>query len=1058
MNKINKKIRAVISLTLCLLLVISATFIMGAGTVSAETTSTPVNLLTNPELNYTGNATDGFAAEGWSFNKKATMSTEANGDNVLTISTDTDAEYELRTNKNLNLDSKKYYKFSVLYKLTDTASGKFNINNGVWLSYKYNNTHVNKINLTKTDEWKEASFIVYGGNVTAGAWDKFFCARINWSTCALSIKNPSVTEYNPDELDMQQGSGNTNILEGISGGVDITDFTAVTPWGSVSDVVKGSEITTVNVNGKENVPALNLTLARKNHDIYWQYKLIDNGSVKYQLANGKKYKFTVWIKGEDVTCDSYENGGIRPAFRDGTTWNNGTNYTSFDGWQKLEYIIDKESYNTTESRIGIRTYAIGGNFLVADPRLVEYITPALETSFDTSKGTVTLNRNSANEGETVQVKVVANEGYKLASLYYTTDGVNKTDITEKKQTISETPTATHTHITTIYTSVASDKIYTFTMPSCEVATVVANFESLSGEGPGTDTEPDTEPGATLKNVSFELGTGNDFTNWKKNAISGKIEFLSSSDAKDGNRAILFKTSKRSDVATVYQNINNVDSALRYRATVYAKTLVKPDVAYAGGGIKIQITYLDKDGNKCKFVSNGKGELTDWTKVYVDYQIPEGATDVKLNLMVDCLNGEVLFDSVAIEEIGKAVVMPVEDKNNLAPNPSFENGQDGALPGWYYWTNNAKNASLSIGAPRLGAQAAKLTNKTNDCANQISVDLSTLDVTKYYQFSAWVKTEEVQAISAGEGGAYLKVMFKKPGTEENLMSYNTRKIDGTNDWTKLSVIVKFPENCKRAQFCMTFSGASGTVYFDDVDLRAIDYVESNILTNGNFSQVDSNGALKGWQQNTSNKDNTTFTNDKGTAVITNKSNSSACYYQTVKGLKANNTYVLSGKMLTKELSSKFTGAAVLVEFVDANGNLINTIKCADWLGGTFEEWIEFSTRILLPEGCKDIRVLLCILDAKGEARFSNIKLNTEDTYFGITPTEAIQTENIKFEETPDETPESSKPSVSPDNTDTTTTEPDNTILIIILAVIGVFALSVVVATVIVIIKNKKATVN
>ena len=379
-----------ISLVLSLLIVISATFIIGGSTISAETASTPVNLLTNPELNYTGNATDGFAVEGWSFNKKATMSTEANGDNVLTIATtDTNNGYDLRPTAQLNLDSKKYYKFSVLYKLTDPPSGNFNISNGVFLSYKYNDKYVNKVNLTKATEWTEASFIVYGGNVTAGAWNKYFTVTSNYSRCTLSIKNPSVTEYNPDELEMKDSVQAANILETIP--ATMADFTAACENTSV--IASQSDITT-NLNGKE-VVAKQVVLNKANNFTNIAYWLWRDSNKNYKLTNGVKYKFTVWVKGENITYNNESGYGIRASFCNGNTWSNGTVCQTFGEWQKLEYIIDQATFQW-QYRIVIRTYAIGGTVLVAEPRL-ELLVPTVSVENDDQSASNVLSDGNFEE-------------------------------------------------------------------------------------------------------------------------------------------------------------------------------------------------------------------------------------------------------------------------------------------------------------------------------------------------------------------------------------------------------------------------------------------------------------------------------------------------------------------------------------------------------------------------------------------------------------------------------------------------------------------------------------
>jgi len=483
----------------------------------------------------------------------------------------------------------------------------------------------------------------------------------------------------------------------------------------------------------------------------------------------------------------------------------------------------------------------------------------------------------------------------------------------------------------------------------------------------------------LYNLSFEEGKNDSFEDWNKSVPNNTVKITASSDAYDAKRSVLFTSGDRNNVATMYQSINNWDSAFRYRITVYAKTLIKPDVAYDGGGVKLRVSYVDQNGETQNLSSAGKRELNDWTRLYVDYQIPKGAKDVRAVLMIDCFAGKVVFDKVAIEKIGKAVVMPVQDPNNKAPNFSFENGQDGAFAGWYWWTQSQKIQCVA-GEPRSGAQSAKIISETQASNSMLSVDTSGFDTTKWYQFSAWVKTKDVKPLVAGEGGVRIKMDFKQPGGNSTLKTYSSKSLFGDNDWTLLTVIGKFPANCKRVVFGLSFSQASGTVWFDDIDIREIEYIDTNILPNGSFDEFSDDGSLLYWESDTEDWSYASFMADSGAAQVENSGYTTSYYYQELT-LDYRQNYILSGSVKSSYMVSEDGGAATLVEFIDVYGNVIETKRCNDYISEGSDGWIDFCTLLTFPEGCKKMRIMLANVNGVGEASFKDFTLYEEDDYLG-----------------------------------------------------------------------------
>ncbi len=483
----------------------------------------------------------------------------------------------------------------------------------------------------------------------------------------------------------------------------------------------------------------------------------------------------------------------------------------------------------------------------------------------------------------------------------------------------------------------------------------------------------------LYNLSFEEGKGNSFDDWNKNT-GPAVEIVASSNAHDGKRAVMMTSTNRNAVARLYQNINNWDHTKRYRITVWAKTLDEVDVAYDGGGIKLQVTYKDKDGKAQSSSSAPKRTLDDWTKLYVDYQIPKGASDVRVNLMTDCLKGDVVFDDMTISVIGKAVKMPEHDPLNLASNFSFENGQDGSFPGWYWWTNNSKN-TCEVGDPHSGAQSAKVTSKVLESSAQLSWDTTSVETSGWYQFSVWVKTEDIVPLSAGNGGACISMQFKKPGGNTNIKVYRSELLVGTNGWTQLIVRGRFPEGCTRVVFAMALSQATGVVYWDDVDIRKIEYKETNLLKNGSFDEADIDGNLLYWEKETDDWSFASFSHENNTAIVNNAGICSSYYYQDIEDLLFGSEYILSGNVSADSVVSENGGAAAILEMIDVYGNVVERRLCNEFLSSTSEAVTKFNIKFKLAENCKKVRILLACNEAAGSAIFSDFRLVVIDDYLG-----------------------------------------------------------------------------
>lgn len=159
------------------------------------------------------------------------------------------------------------------------------------------------------------------------------------------------------------------------------------------------------------------------------------------------------------------------------------------------------------------------------------------------------------------------------------------------------------------------------------------------------------------------------------------------------------------------------------------------------------------------------------------------------------------------------------------------------------------------------------------------------------FSAYVKTKDVTMIySGGSIGATLEIMcYDSSGAM--LKDVNSIGISGTQDWQRLSVSVKVPDDTSCIRLFCNLRYSSGTAWFDCLQLEEGNCANDfNALQNGNFENNDN------WLTNGSNaisaQNGTVTLNGKAAfydnAEITDETTSPdeeetqpATYYETVE---------------------------------------------------------------------------------------------------------------------------------------------------------------------------------
>ncbi|MDI6845800.1 MAG: alpha-L-arabinofuranosidase C-terminal domain-containing protein [Candidatus Saccharicenans sp.] len=158
----------------------------------------------------------------------------------------------------------------------------------------------------------------------------------------------------------------------------------------------------------------------------------------------------------------------------------------------------------------------------------------------------------------------------------------------------------------------------------------------------------------------------------------------------------------------------------------------------------------------------------------------------------------------------AVLALQAEQQQVIQNPSFENIKTNRPEGWRTVTYSGKADFQISSVARSGNYSVQLVSEKGADASWSTV----VRVRPFsrYKLTGWVKTENVQSLG-GKG-----VLFNIHGLEK----YQTRALTGTNDWTKLEMIIDTELNDALQVNCL-FGGwgrVAGKAWFDDLTLEYI----------------------------------------------------------------------------------------------------------------------------------------------------------------------------------------------------------------------------------------------
>ena len=252
--------------------------------------------------------------------------------------------------------------------------------------------------------------------------------------------------------------------------------------------------------------------------------------------------------------------------------------------------------------------------------------------------------------------------------------------------------------------------------------------------------------------------------------------------------------------------------------------------------------------------------------------------------------------------------------NVLPNHSFEANGYHSFVAWNETTGTASGTYTSEKS-HIGARSYKITRpSSSNSFRAIGFYYLYLEGGKTYTLSAYVNTKDM--VSNGKGASLLFIDSEK--------LYESEYITETTDkWQRLSL--KFTtKTSEYVSICMNMCEATGSVYFDNIQLEEGDLSDYNLLENAGFED-DNSSSPRGWNASTNigSISETHKIAGNRAAYITGSITKHFHYMQSiyVSNGKKDDTYVASAFAKATSVPADGWKFTILVRF-KKNGNTIN----------------------------------------------------------------------------------------------------------------------------------------
>jgi tetratricopeptide (TPR) repeat protein len=319
----------------------------------------------------------------------------------------------------------------------------------------------------------------------------------------------------------------------------------------------------------------------------------------------------------------------------------------------------------------------------------------------------------------------------------------------------------------------------------------------------------------------------------------------------------------------------------------------------------------------------------------------------------------------------------ENLANLAPNPSFEEGDVFKPTGWVSLASgktSIETVNYRSGKRSLAVFRTLYPNGQPIFAGWESQPIK-LKENREYILYGFVKTLNAT------GYTYLSLAWFQ---DDRVLKENISDVlQGDNDWKQLIVVASPPPQANYLRIRLISQGNSGSAYFDDIYLVALPKKEFNINLAPNPSFEDGLGdkpydweIAREWGDNAEQFRSTQYAH-KGiySLLIRNSSNGLR-----MAGWKSKGFPVVSGKLYTFTVWIKTKNAAgetyPVIAWFNEKGWICNSYHCFSLTGNN--DWTKISVSDLPPEGATYAILYLRSDDNPGAAWFDDVRLNLTES--------------------------------------------------------------------------------
>jgi tetratricopeptide (TPR) repeat protein len=150
---------------------------------------------------------------------------------------------------------------------------------------------------------------------------------------------------------------------------------------------------------------------------------------------------------------------------------------------------------------------------------------------------------------------------------------------------------------------------------------------------------------------------------------------------------------------------------------------------------------------------------------------------------------------------------------------FETDVTGGGLAWRFGQHQSPVISYDHNVMHSGLRALRLDFDQKKFSDFVDVcQLVVVEPKTTYEFTAWLRTKDM----AKEGGIFFRLAM--PGLQASPV-FETTKLLGTNEWTKVSMPLTSPDESRLAQVCLArlraYDQHHGTAWVDDVSLLKLD---------------------------------------------------------------------------------------------------------------------------------------------------------------------------------------------------------------------------------------------